>query len=125
MKLYSSGEDYLEAVLVLKKKMGLVRSIDVARYLEVSKPSVSNAVSLLQEGGFLRVDKEHYLHLTKAGKQVAEKIYERHCFFTKRLIHVGVSPDVAEKDACKIEHVISEETFEKLKENIKEDNEGT
>ena len=81
MKLYASGEDYLEAILVLHKKMGMVRSVDVARHLGVSKPSVCHAVAVLQEGGFLIMDEDHFLHLTEQGRKIAEKIYERHRFF--------------------------------------------
>ena len=83
MKLRASGEDYLEAVLILQKKNGMVRSIDLARHMEVSKPSISRAVAILQEGGFLMMDEDHFLHLTEVGREVAEKIYERHCFFTE------------------------------------------
>lgn len=83
MKLHTAGEDYLEAVLILQKKLGMVRSVDVARYMEVSKPSVCYAVGTLREGGFLTTDENHYLHLTDLGQEVAEKIYERHCFLTK------------------------------------------
>ena len=86
MKLHTAGEDYLEAVLILQKKLGMVRSVDVARYMEVSKPSVCYAVGTLREGGFLTTDENHYLHLTELGRDVAEKIYERHCFLTKHLI---------------------------------------
>ena len=115
MKIHASGEDYLEAVLVLQKKLGMVRSVDVARYMEVSKPSVCYAVGTLREGGFLTTDEKHYLHLTELGRDVAEKIYERHCFFTHQLISVGVNPQTAEVDACRIEHDISAETYERLK----------
>ena len=83
MKLYASGEDYLETILVLQKKLGMVRSVDVARHMEVSKPSVCHAVATLRNGGFLTMDKDHFLHLTDVGREVAEKIYERHCFFTE------------------------------------------
>ena len=88
MKLHTAGEDYLEAVLILQKKLGMVRSVDVARYMEVSKPSVCYAVGTLREGGFLTTDEKHYLHLTERGRDVAEKIYERHCFLTKHLISI-------------------------------------
>ena len=115
MKLHASGEDYLEAILVLKKKKGMVRSADVARHLEVSKPSVCHAVATLKKGGFLLMDGDHFLHLTDVGREVAEQIYEKHRFFTDRLIEAGVDPETAERDACRIEHVISEETFERLK----------
>ena len=116
MKLHASGEDYLEAILVLHKKMGMVRSVDVARHMEVSKPSVCHAVNILKDGGFLTMDEDHYLHLTDIGREVAEKIYERHCFFTEQLIAAGVDPKTAEADACRIEHIISDESFSRLKE---------
>mgnify|MGYP005802145827 FL=1 len=115
MGLYASGEDYLEAILVLQKKKGMVRSADVARHLEVSKPSVCHAVATLKKGGFLLIDVDHFLHLTDLGREVAEATYEKHRFFTDRLIEAGVDPETAERDACRIEHVISEETFERLK----------
>lgn len=113
--LYASGEDYLEAILVLKEQKGMVRSVDVARHLEVTKPSVCHAVATLRDGGFLTMDEDHLLHLTDVGREVAEKIYERHCFFTEQLIAAGVDPETAEVDACRIEHVISNESFERLK----------
>lgn len=119
MKLHASGEDYLEAILVLKNKLGVVRSVDVARHMELSKPSVCVAVNTLKEGGFLIIDKNHFLYLTDQGRTVAEKIYERHQFFTKELIEVGVDPKQAEIDACKMEHVISDQSFQKLKERKK------
>lgn len=115
MKLYASGEDYLEAILVLQKKLGMVRSVDVARHLEVTKPSVCNAVATLRDGGFLTMDSDYFLHLTDVGREVAEQIYEKHCFFTERLIAVGVDPETAEREACRMEHVISDESFERLK----------
>ena len=116
MKLYASGEDYLEAILVLKNKLGMVRSVDVARHLEVTKPSVCHAVATLREGGFLTMDSDYFLHLTDVGREVAEQIYEKHRFFTDRLIEAGVDPETAERDACRIEHVISQEFFEHLKD---------
>lgn len=116
MKLHASGEDYLEAILVLHKKMGMVRSVDVARHMGVTKPSVCVAVNTLKDGGFLIMDEDHSLHLTDIGREVAEKIYERHCFFTEQLIAAGVDPKTAEADACRIEHVISNESFARLKE---------
>ena len=115
MKLYEAGEYYLEAILVLQRKMGKVRSVDIARHMEVTKPSVCHAVSVLRDNGFLKMDEEHILHLTEKGRKIAEKIYERHCFFTQALIAVGVEPKTAEADACKTEHVISDESFAKLK----------
>ena len=118
MKIYASGEDYLEAVLVLQKEKGMVRSVDLARHMGFSKPSISHAVGVLKNGGFLNVDEDGYLHLTEDGREVAEKIYERHQFFTEQLVAVGVDRETAERDACRIEHVISEEAFEKLKTSV-------
>ena len=115
MKLYASGEDYLEAVLLLQKEKSMVRSVDLARYMGYSKPSISHAVNILRKGGFLKVDGEGLLHLTDVGREVAEKIYERHRFFTEQLITVGVDKEPAVRDACRLEHVISDESFEKLK----------
>ena len=119
MKLHASGEDYLETILVLQKKLGMVRSVDVARHMGVSKPSVCHAVAILRDGGFLCMDEDHFLHLTEVGREVAEKIYERHCFFTEQLIRAGVDPETAEADACRMEHVISGESFDKLKQSIR------
>ena len=116
MKLHASGEDYLEIILVLQKKFGMVRSVDVARHMEVSKPSVCHAVATLRDGGFLTMDEDHFLHLTDVGREVAERIYERHCFFTEQLIAAGDDPKTAEADACRIEHIISDESFDRLKE---------
>ena len=116
MKLYASGEDYLEAILVLQQKQGMVRSVDVARHMDVSKPSVCHAVATLRNGGFLTMDEDHFLHLTDIGREVATSIYERHCFFTEQLIAAGVDPKTTEADACRMEHVISTESFLRLKE---------
>ena len=117
MKLHASGEDYLETILVLQKKLGMVRSVDVARHMEMSKPSVCHAVATLRDGDILTMDEDHFLHLTDVGREVAEKIYERHCFFTEQLIiAAGVDPKTAEADACRIEHIISDESFSRLKE---------
>ena len=124
MKLHASGEDYLEAILVLQKEKGMVRSVDVAQHMEVSKPSVCHAVAVLRDGGFLTMDEDHFLRLTDAGREVAEKIYERHCFFTEQLIAAGVDPRIAEADACRIEHVISTESFEHLKKSFENNNQG-
>lgn len=116
MTLHTSGEDYLEAVLMLKQKHGMVRSIDLARHMGVSKASVSHAVTALRKGGFLIMDEDYYLHLTEAGQKTAEEIYERHQFFTQRLIAAGIDPETAEKEACKMEHTVSQESFECIKE---------
>ena len=115
MKLHASGEDYLETILVLQKKRGMVRSVDVARHMGVSKPSVCVAVNTLKDGGFLTMDEDHFLHLTDVGREVAERTYERHCFFTEQLITAGVDPKTAEADACRIEHTISQDSFEKIR----------
>ena len=120
MKIHASGEDYLEAVLVLQKKKGMVRSVDVARHMEVSKPSVCHAVATLRDGGFLTMDSDYFLHLTDVGREVAEQIYEKHRFFTEMLINAGVDPITAERDACRIEHVISEESFAAIKDHLKQ-----
>ena len=120
MKLHASGEDYLEAILVLHKKTGMVRSVDVARHLDVSKPSVSHAVATLRDGGFLTMDSDYYLHLTDVGREVAEQIYEKHRFLTVMLSYAGVDPITAERDACRIEHVISVSSFQHLKKTFTE-----
>lgn len=116
MKLHASGEDYLEAVLILEQKKGSARSVDVAEQLGVSKPSVSRAVSLLKDGGFLRME-DNYLYLTDEGREIAEKIYEKHCYFRRRLIDAGVDEMTAEKEACMMEHSLSDESFDKLKKS--------
>ena len=119
MKLHASGEDYLEAILVLQKKRGLVRSVDVARHMEVTKPSVCHAVATLKEGGFLTMDEDFFLHLTDLGREIAEQTYEKHRFFTDLLTEVGINPASAERDACRMEHVISQESFEHLRDAYK------
>ena len=121
MKLHASGEDYLEAILILQEQQGTVRSVDVARHLDVSKPSVCHAVATLKNGGFLTMDEDYFLHLTEVGREVAEQIYEKHRFFTERLIAAGVDPETAERDACRIEHVISDESFQCLKEAMSQE----
>ncbi len=117
-QLHASGEDYLEAILVLKRKKGMVRSVDVARHLDVSKPSVCHAVSTLKEGGFLIMDENSFLFLTDVGREVAEQTYEKHCFFTRQLVAAGVDPQTAEREACRMEHTISQKSFELLKEAV-------
>lgn len=118
MKLYASGEDYLEAVLVLQRKQGMVRSVDLARHMGFSKPSINHAVGVLKNGGFLTMDDDGFLHLTAIGREIAEKIYERHLFFMEQLIVAGVDLKTAEQDACQIEHAISDTSFRKLKEKV-------
>ena len=115
MKLHTSGEDYLEAVLMLQQRHGMVRSVDLARHMGYSKPSISHAVGVLRGGGFLTVDQDGFLHLTGVGQEVAEKIYERHQFFTQWLIGAGIDPETAEQDACRMEHGISQKSFEKIR----------
>ncbi len=116
-KIQESGEMYLETIYVLSKK-GPVRSTDVAEHMGYSKPSISRAVGLLKSSGYLLMDKEGYLTLTDAGLEIASKIYERHILLSEFLVRLGVDKDVAAADACKIEHVISEESFEAIKSHI-------
>lgn len=117
MKIQESAENYLEAILVLGERQGNVRSIDVANELGFSKPSVSYAMKQFRENGLVIMDESSYLHLTDAGRAIAERTYERHELLTKYFIALGVSEKVAAEDACRIEHVISAETFGKLKEH--------
>lgn len=121
-KLYASGEDYLESILMLQKKTGMVRSVDLARHMGFSKPSISHAVGVLKNGGFLTVDEDGFLHLTDIGREVAEKIYERHLFFTEQLVAAGIDLETAEKEACRMEHAISDTSFQKLKEKVQRTN---
>lgn len=115
MQLQESGEMYLEAILVLSQRGKPVRSIDVGEYLGYTKPSVSRAMSLLRGGGYVEMDRNNYLTLTEAGKEVAERIYERHRVLAKLFTALGVSSETAVEDACRIEHVISDETFSAIK----------
>ncbi len=115
-KIYASGEDYLEAVLILQKQKGDGALCGCGPVLGgFTKPSVCHAVATLRDGGFLTMDEDYSLHLTDVGRDVAEQTYEKHRFFTERLIEAGVNPDTAERDACRIEHVISDESFRCLK----------
>ena len=104
---------------MLQKEKGMVRSVDVARHMGVSKPSVCHAVATLKEGGFLTMDGDFFLRLTDVGREVAEQTYEKHCFFTRLLVEAGVEPKTAEQDACRMEHVISENSFRHLKDKKK------
>lgn len=115
MKIQESAENYLEAILMLQQKNGTVRSIDVAQHLEFSKPSVSRAMSLLRENGYVTMDANGLLLLTPSGREIAERVYERHRTLTAWLTGLGVDPAVAAADACRVEHVISDETFSKIK----------
>lgn len=124
MKIQESAENYLEAILVLKQKNGAVRSIDIVHQLEFSKPSVSRAMGLLKESGYVTMDKDGWIELTEAGLEIARRIYERHRLMTDWLVEIGVSPAVAAEDACRIEHDISEETFDKIKKHINHNENG-
>ena len=115
MRIQESGEMYLESIYVLTKKNGNVRSVDIAEYMGYSKPSISRAMGLLKDGDFIRIAKDGSITLTRAGIAVAEKIYERHTLLSNLLIRLGVSPEVASEDACKLEHAISDESFEAIK----------
>ena len=115
MHIQESGEMYLESIFVLSQKGGQVRSVDVSEYLGYSKPSVSRAVGLLKSGGYLIMDKDGSLTLTDSGLEIARKIYERHTVITRLLVALGVSAETAAADACKVEHAISDETFEAIK----------
>ena len=120
MNIHESAENYLEAILALGEK-GPVRSIDVAQYLNFSKPSVSRAMSLLRENGYVIMDAGGFLTLTDAGLEIAERIYERHLLITKWLVHLGVPEDIAAEDACRVEHDLSVESFEALRGRIARD----
>ena len=118
MNLQESGQMYLETIHILSKTGKAVRSIDVGEYMGYSKPSVSRAVGLLKKGGYVAADADGYLTLTEAGKQVAEKMYERHTILTKFFVTLGVDEETASEDACKIEHDISDKSFEAIKNFI-------
>ena len=115
MAIQESGEMYLETILILSRQKSAVRSIDVSEYMGYSKPSVSRAVGLLRDGGYLNVDRNGHLFLTEIGQELAEKIYERHTYLTQFFLSIGVSEENAAADACKIEHIISDETFQAIK----------
>jgi len=119
MSLYESGEMYLETIYVLTNEGKDVRAIDVCEYMGYSKPSVSRALGILKKSGHVLVDKNGHLTLTAEGRSVAEKIYERHKILTEVLVAIGVSYDTASDDACKIEHHISDESFEAIKKALK------
>ena len=120
MRIQESGEMYLESIYVLLKKNGSVRSVDVAEYMGYSKPSISRAMGLLKDGDFIKMAKDGSITLTRAGVAVAEKIYERHTLISNLLIRMGVSPEVASEDACRLEHAISDESFEAIKKFVTE-----
>ena len=115
MAIHRSGEDYLEAILMIRSQRGSCRSVDVARHLEVSKPSVSVAMGRLRDEGMVTLDEDGFLLLTPAGEAIASSIYERHCLLTDFFSKLGVPDEIAREDACKVEHDLSEETFSALK----------
>ena len=117
MNIYESAENYLEAILSLHERHGLVRSIDIANELHFSKPSVSVAMKKLRESGYIEMDKDGFISLLPSGEEIARRIYERHKLLTQFFIRLGVDPEVAAADACKVEHYLSEETFQKMKEH--------
>ncbi|MBO6140986.1 MAG: metal-dependent transcriptional regulator [Ruminococcus sp.] len=115
-EVHASGEDYLEAILMISERaFGTVRSVDVAKELGVTKPSVSNAMKILKNGGYITVEDNGLIRLTDAGSEIAERTYEKHKVLTQWLEYLGVDPKIAAEDACRIEHVISKESFDKLK----------
>ena len=118
MELKESGEMYLETIYILSKELENVRSLDVARYMKFSKPSVSRAMGLLRNSRYIAVDEKGYISLTNSGLEIAEKIYERHIVITKLLTDIGVDPETAAEDACRIEHVISDESFNAIKAHL-------
>ncbi len=120
MKMQESPEDYLEAIYMLSLKQQEVRSIDIARHLGYSKPSVSVAMKRLRENGFVLMDDNGFLTLTPEGRAIATRVYERHEVISRYLISIGINEETAQKDACRMEHVISEETFQKIKELYKQ-----
>ena len=117
MNIYESAEDYLEAILILRERQGMVRSIDVVHQLELTKPSVSVAMKRFRENGYIEMDADGYITLLPPGEEIAQRIYGRHKLLTQFLICLGVSEDAAAADACKIEHDLSEETYAKIKEH--------
>ena len=118
MNIHESAEDYLEAILMLHTRLGMVRSIDIVRELNYSKPSVSVAMKRLRENGYIEMDADGFITLLPPGEEIATRIYARHQLLTAFLLQLGVSPENAAADACKIEHDISEETFSRLKAHI-------
>lgn len=118
MKLQESGEMYLETIYILSREMSQVRSIDICAHLGYSKPSVSRAVKLLREEGYIKVAGDGTITLTKTGEDIAATIYERHTVFTRMLVNLGVSQDTAEQDACRMEHAVSDESFQAIKRHL-------
>ena len=123
MAIQESGEMYLETIHVLQKKNGQVRAIDISEYMGYSKPSVSRAMGLLKDGGYITVDPDGFIALTDSGLGVAGKIYERHTMLSQLLQALGVCPETATEDACKMEHAISDESFDAIKRHVTKMNE--
>lgn len=119
MNIYKSAEDYLETILMLRDTRGAVRSIDIVHELSFSKPSVSVAMKRLRENGYIEMDAEGYITLLPPGEEIARRIYSRHTVLTRFLVQLGVSPEVAAEDACKIEHDISDETFARISDEVR------
>lgn len=113
-KMNSSREDYLKAIFVLSRQQTVVRCIDLAHYLRFTKPSVSRAVSVLRDEGYLILSGNNHIYLTGSGREIAETMYARHCFFREKLMKAGVAPETADQEACRMEHVVSEPTFQLL-----------
>lgn len=120
MKIQESAENYLESILMISERKGEVRSIDIVNELEFSKPSVSIAMKNLRENGYILVDKDGYITLTEKGSAIAEKMYERHKLFSDLFVKLGVDPKTAAKDACRVEHILSDETFNAIKRFVEE-----
>lgn len=118
MNIYESAENYLETILILKDKLGPVRSIDIVNELEFSKPSVSVAMKKLRENGYVKMDPDGYITLTDSGMKIAKSVYERHTLLSECLISLGVDEKTAREDACRMEHIISQQTFEKIREHV-------
>lgn len=118
MEIHESAENYLETILILKNRIGAVRSIDIVNELEFSKPSVSIAMKNLRENGYIEMDSKGYITLAESGREIAEKMYERHTFLSSWLMTLGVDPKVAVQDACRMEHIISAESFEAIKKYV-------
>jgi DtxR family Mn-dependent transcriptional regulator len=124
VNIHESAEDYLEAILKLKENQGMVRSIDIVRELGFSKPSISVAMKNLRENGYIRMDDDGYITLLPPGEEIAQRIYSRHKLLTQIFIQLGVSQETAMTDACKVEHDLSDETFEKIKAHAAGENGG-
>lgn len=123
MEIRKSAEDYLETILKLKERIGLVRSIDIVNEMQFSKPSISVAMKKLRENGYIEVDSDGYITLTKTGYQIADRIYERHKLLTSFFVYLGVNEKTAAEDACKVEHDLSEETFARIREHVMQQHE--